>query len=277
MSLALSIFLTLCFLQVSLALPNKRKSPVRRQPARPTENNRYFHYKGKAYVMPADVLPPRSASRQTQTTRPTPRTDNSMVPSKKEFIAAFIKNKYAPPTDEQYKNFVNGITKENFGSKREVAMFLAQILHESGGLTVKAEERCLKNGCRGDYETKEDFPKKRYYGRGYIQLTWAYNYKNASAALFGDASVLYKNPDLVAKDDAISWSTSFWFWRAKVHPIPEVQKGHFGSSTKKINGNQECGSKGQKPKSLARRRFRLYTQVLLAFNIKEEPNPVGCY
>ncbi len=42
-----------------------------------------------------------------------------------------------------------------------------------------------------------------YYGRGYVQLTWAVNYKKLGAAIgMGDA--LYRNPDLVLKPEIAS-------------------------------------------------------------------------
>ena len=37
----------------------------------------------------------------------------------------------------------------------------------------------------------------QFYGRGYIQLSWSYNYKAASKALLGNEIVLYNDPDLV--------------------------------------------------------------------------------
>jgi chitinase len=50
-------------------------------------------------------------------------------------------------------------------------MFLAQILHESGGLRYKRELACINTGCPNDYQiTGPGIPGKRYYGRGYIQL-----------------------------------------------------------------------------------------------------------
>lgn len=57
---------------------------------------------------------------------------------------------------------------------------------------------------------------KRYWGRGYIQLTWSYNYKAASLDLFNDDR-LYTDPDQVATDDNIAWEVSFWFWKKNVH------------------------------------------------------------
>ena len=36
---------------------------------------------------------------------------------------------------------------------------------------------------------------KNYFGRGYIQLSWDYNYKAASHYLFGN-EILIKNPDI---------------------------------------------------------------------------------
>ncbi len=96
-------------------------------------------------------------------------------------------------------------------------MALAQLLHESAGLTAKREIRCISNGCPGDYETPSCDAKQgqRYYGRGYIQLTWCANYRAASQDLFGNNS-LVQNPDLVATNENYAWDTAFWFWKVRV-------------------------------------------------------------
>src|ERR1700733_5264340 len=155
----------------------------------------------------------------------------SMVPTKEEFMKAITCNGYPRPSDTQYSDFAKRIDARTFSSKREVAMFVAHLLQESGGLTIKVEGRCKKNACKGDYEKSYDYPGKRYFGRGYLQLTWSYNYKAASTALFGDADILYKNPEIVASDETIAWDAAFWFWRAKVHRYRRVQRGEFGLST----------------------------------------------
>ncbi len=49
-------------------------------------------------------------------------------PSFREFSNALTFNKYPVPTREQYDNFVNGAsTQGGIASKRELAMFLAQV------------------------------------------------------------------------------------------------------------------------------------------------------
>jgi chitinase len=54
-------------------------------------------------------------------------------------------------------------------TKREAAMFLAQILWESDGLRATSEYACAATGCPGEYGTSQ-YPEESYYGRGYIQL-----------------------------------------------------------------------------------------------------------
>jgi hypothetical protein len=87
-----------------------------------------------------------------------------------------------------------------------------------------------------------DVPGQRYFGRGYIQLTWCYNYGPASTDLFGDGR-LVTDPDMVAREETVAWDTAFWFWKVYVHYAPGVQDGRFGASTRVINGVLECAGK----------------------------------
>lgn len=215
-----------------------------------------------------------TASSTTSTSGPSSGGGGFLVPSKEEFINAVTQNGFPTPSDAQYESFAKGVDSKTFSSKKEVAMFLAQLIHESIGLTAKSELRCAGNGCPGEYSSAGDPPDKHYYGRGYIQLSWSYNYKAASEGIFGDANKLFQDPDLVAKDEDTSWSTSFWFWRTKVHPDPGVQSGQFGSSTKVINGGLECGANAGT--SAAPKRFQYYSKVLQAFGINEKPKSAGC-
>ncbi|KAJ2336974.1 hypothetical protein GGI00_000524, partial [Coemansia sp. RSA 2681] len=108
-----------------------------------------------------------------------------------------IGNSYPAPSNAQCTSFLKGMKSAgSIASSREAAMFLANILWESDGLRAKEEYDCktLPDWCAQNYKTPEDVAGQTYWGRGYIQLSWHYNYLDASKGLFGD--------DRLAKDPA---------------------------------------------------------------------------
>lgn len=203
--------------------------------------------------------------------------------SKDQFITAWTNGKQhlpdanvSPPTDAQYQAFIGqaesagGIT-----TPMELAMFLAEIMWESGGLVYKSELACGASGatpnCPGSYQDATGLPGKYYFGRGYIQLSWGANYKAASQALFGDDRLL-QDPDQVASNEDYAWAVSFWFWKANVKPaLGDSDK--FGLATKAINGALECGGYNEK----AHKRFLVYSEVLKVFDPSKTPTEAGCY
>jgi len=164
-------------------------------------------------------------------------------------------------------------------------MFLAQMLHESQGLTKKREIGCTgQNGCVDKYPAGNEWiPDCQngnrpagvgYYGRGYIQLTWCSNYVPASKALFGDLR-LRSNPDQIANSEDLSWAVSAWYWGERVHGAV-ANNDQFGASTKAINGQvEECQGNG-KNADRSKQRFKYYQNVFKAFKLKGTPNPAGC-
>ncbi|RWS11900.1 hypothetical protein B4U79_02455, partial [Dinothrombium tinctorium] len=184
------------------------------------------------------------------------------------FKNAIEANGYPVPKQEQYKSMVSQARSAGgIASKQELAMFLAQILHESGGLIYKKEIACARTGCPGVYDNGVGYPRRNYYGRGYIQLTHSYNYKAASQDLYGDDRLL-RDPDLVSDNENVAWATAFWYWRTRVRNQANVLKFWFGSSTNAINGALECRGAYQ---DKARRRFEIYKRVLKAFNLNVTP------
>ena len=87
--------------------------------------------------------------------------------TREEFIKAVTLNRYPAPSEEQYDNVMSrATTLGKIADRQELAMFLANILHESDGLRTKKEY------TPGSYlNALLDVPGKLYYGRGYIQLT----------------------------------------------------------------------------------------------------------
>lgn len=130
-----------------------------------------------------------------------------------EFSNAVVTNGYPSPSQTVYNAFVQGLPKGSISTKEEAAMALAQMLHESDGLRAKKEYACVETGCPGQYTDPScDAPGQRYFGRGYIQLTWCTNYRAASKDLFNNNS-LVTNPESVATNENLAWDTAFWFWK----------------------------------------------------------------
>ena len=65
------------------------------------------------------------------------------------------------------------------------------------------------------------------------------------------------------------------FWRKNVGNQPGVKDGCFGATTKAINGGLECN--GGPNENKAKIRFKIYKNVLRAFNLNEVANEKGCY
>ncbi|KAI9228452.1 MAG: lysozyme-like domain-containing protein [Piptocephalis tieghemiana] len=189
-----------------------------------------------------------------------------------EFNAVFQGTDFKKPDSSCLKDFLQAAIKDGgVTSKRELAMFLAQSLHESDGFHAMEEYACKDTGCPGEYGNTGSDPDKMYFGRGYIQLTWKDNYEECSKDLYGDDR-LVQNPDMVAKDQSVAWATAAWYWKSHVHK--DATSGKFGLTTKAINGALECG-KGEVPNAL--KRFKIYETIYKAFKLPGKPDPSGCY
>jgi chitinase len=87
--------------------------------------------------------------------------------------------------------------------------------------------------------------KNVFFGRGAIQTSWNYNYRAASEALAGDASLFCDNPDLVATEPEYAWGAGVFFWMENLKEettchIESLRSHDFGGTLNNINGGLEC-------------------------------------
>lgn len=143
-------------------------------------------------------------------------------------------------------------TGDDTTRRREAAAFLADVYHESAGLTFVVEQDTAAYGNYCDASASYGCPAGRaaYFGRGPAQLSWNYNYRAAGDALGVD---LLADPALVQRDPAVAWKTALWFWNTQAagtagtsHDAMVGDRG-FGETIRAFNGVLECdgGNPGQ--------------------------------
>ena len=150
-------------------------------------------------------------------------------------------------------------------------MFFAHVAHETDGLKTY-EEYCGKAGtCADDYQRSWCSPVqaasgKKYYGRGWFQLSWPCNYNAAGRALGID---FLKTPEKVAESDAFAAATAIWFWKEN-NMSQSARNGNFGETTKKIN-SIECGGTPQQTNRIER-----YQKVRQCFGLSRATTNLRC-
>jgi predicted chitinase/chitodextrinase len=183
---------------------------------------------------------------------------NQMFPNRNSFYT------YAGLIDamKKYPSFASGST-----AKLEMAAFLANVNHETGGLVHINEINTANYPHYCDRSQPYGCPagQAAYHGRGPIQLSWNFNYKAAGDALGID---LLNNPSLVATNPSISMQTGLWYWMSQNGPnsMPAhaaiTGSGGFGGTIRSINGSLECD--GRNPAQVQSRvaAFQRFAQIL---------------
>jgi len=122
------------------------------------------------------------------------------------------------------------------------------------------------------------------------QLSWNYNYGAFSDAMYGDSSVLLKNPDLVA-DTWLNFASAIWFLVTPQPPKPSMLHlidgtwkpnaadqaaglvPGFGATIMAINGAYECGSPGNAQSLNRQKHYKIYCKI---FSIDFSTEKLDC-
>ncbi|SMG17864.1 chitinase [Paenibacillus aquistagni] len=194
--------------------------------------------------------------------------------------------------------------KEGFkrDRKRELAAFLANLSHETGGGWATAPGGPLRWGLFWneniagrtgqnmstfvDPASRYEYPGargKRYYGRGPIMLSWNFNYGLFSSIIYGDKSVLLKHPEIVSQDGKIGYMTAILFWMTPQAPKPSAHdvmvgrwkpneaekakglKAGFGASIMVLNGLE--ANLGETEGSPVQRRAGHYREITARMDV----------
>ena len=122
---------------------------------------------------------------------------------------------------------------------------------------------------------------KLFFGRGAIQLSWNYNYIDASTALTGSASTFCDAPDVVATNEAYAWGVGLYFWmqntgsNGKTCHTSVLTDKDFGGTLSVINGGLECPAVSSHVESVYLR-LNQYCRAATALSVDSLLGLTGC-
>lgn len=182
---------------------------------------------GKRYVFADDwtIIEPAIA-----------RPSKPKITLDKQFLSRVMPNARQADIDTYCDPINVTLTRFAIETPSQVAMFVAQIAHESGSLRYR-EEIADGSAYEGRKDLGNDKPGwgKRYKGRGLIQLTGASNYQQASKFFEID---LFNEPERVIRDPYLNAAVAGWFWHTRQlnKTAKENSLAAFKRVTRKING-----------------------------------------
>jgi putative chitinase len=159
----------------------------------------------------------------------------------------------------------NHLEEFNIVTPEQIAMFLAQIGHESLDMNVLTENfnysadrlkvvfpKYFRNRDANQFHRKPEAianivyanrmgngsPESgdgwKYRGRGLIMITGRYNYSQCSEYLYSDSNILINRPELLSEDKEVAILSALWFWQK--HNLQDISG--IRESTRIINGGQ---------------------------------------
>lgn len=117
-----------------------------------------------------------------------------------KFLFIYEQEQFKTLTESAQKGLVDLLTfieaDDKVNDARWISYMLATVFHEVAGTWRPIAE--FDKGKGRKYGQPDPVTKEVYYGRGFVQLTWAGNYKTIGKILGHD---LYNNPDLAMQPD----------------------------------------------------------------------------
>ncbi|MBE9144294.1 glycoside hydrolase family 19 protein [Planktothrix mougeotii] len=131
--------------------------------------------------------------------------------------------------------------RQGITSQDQIAYIIATVQHETNDSFQPVKESYYLGEIEGENDRKT-LPYYPYYGRGYVQLTWDYNYRQYSDVLGLD---LVNDPDLVMRPDIalfilVHGMKSGTFTTIKLDDCISNGRMDFIEARKIINGNDKA-------------------------------------
>lgn len=182
----------------------------------------------------------------------------------------------------EYPYFMNtAVMIGKINNATQLAMYFAQILYETNGLSISQVMPCSR---LGNPDSCSDYVSNKvnntgaycdcvdYRGRGRLYIEDADTYKSASNALFGN-DIIFEHPDHVQKYSQVAWATAAWNWATNVGALIGTSDA-FGLTSKFLRPNDCYSTTVTSDESSTA--FNIYQQVLSIFDPDRVANPAGC-